>query len=210
MTKLILVRHGESAFNAKSLWTGVRDVPLTDKGQHDASLTAKAIKDQAPAIAFTSKLSRASETLSIIMQTNNWDIPVHAAPELNERDYGDLTGMNKWTVEKEFGVAQFTKWRRGWDDSVPGGETLKMVYERVVPYYKQHVRPLLEQGSNVIIAAHGNSIRALMKYLDKDTDREIERVEMLFGEIVIYDIRSDGSMAHKHVTKVNIGAAPPA
>jgi 2,3-bisphosphoglycerate-dependent phosphoglycerate mutase len=207
--KLILTRHGESEFNAKSLWTGVWDVPLTAKGRRDASLTAAAIKTQHPTVAYTSKLSRAADTLKIILHDNHWKIPVHAAAALNERDYGELTGMNKWTVEKSFGVKQFNKWRRGWNEPVPGGETLKMVYERVVPYYEAHIRPQLQAGRSVIITAHGNSLRALMKHLDKDTVHEIEKVEMLFGDIVVYDMTAHGTVSSKRVTKIDTTPSPP-
>jgi 2,3-bisphosphoglycerate-dependent phosphoglycerate mutase len=208
MTKLILVRHGESQFNAKSLWTGIWDVPLTAKGTHDAALTAAALKHYKPAVAYTSKLSRAADTLNIILDENRWDIPVHASAALNERDYGDLTGMNKWAVEDQYGREQFTKWRRGWDEPVPGGETLKMVYARVVPYFEKHILPDLKNGKSVIIAAHGNSIRALMKYLDHDTPAQIEAVEMLFGEIVTYEVNAHGKVSDKNVIKLDVSTTP--
>jgi 2,3-bisphosphoglycerate-dependent phosphoglycerate mutase len=209
MTKLILVRHGESAFNAKSLWTGIWDVPLTPKGRHDAALTAAAIEDLKPDLAFTSKLSRASDTLKIILEHNHWNIPVHAGAALNERDYGDLTGMNKWDVEERYGQDQFAKWRRGWDEPVPNGETLKMVYARVVPYYCKYILPELISGRSVIVAAHGNSIRALTKYLENLSDKAIETVEMLFGQIVIYDVDNAGAVDNKAVIKLDI-TKPPA
>src|SRR3712207_4590735 len=127
MPHLILTRHGQSQFNAKSLWTGNWDVPLTAQGRHEAQLMAAAIKDIKPAVAFASALSRATETLSIILAHNHWKPKVYADAALNERDYGDLTGMNKWVVEERYGEAQFNKWRRGWNEPVPGGETLKQV-----------------------------------------------------------------------------------
>lgn len=209
MSHLILVRHGESQFNAKSLWTGIWDVPLTDKGRHEAALMAKAIKDVKPAVAYTSALSRATETLTIILKTNRWKPKVYADAALNERDYGDLTGMNKWAVEEQYGEEQFNKWRRGWNEPVPHGETLKMVYKRAIIYYDKHILPELKNGKNVIIAAHGNTLRALMKYLDELTDAQVQNLEMPFGQVIVYDLDKHGAVLSKDVRKIAT-AAPPA
>jgi 2,3-bisphosphoglycerate-dependent phosphoglycerate mutase len=209
MARLILTRHGESQFNAKSLWTGNWDVPLTDKGRHDAAIMAEAIRDIEPAVAFTSNLSRATETLAIILRTNGWRPTVHADAKLAERDYGDLTGMNKWAVEKDHGVEQFNKWRRGWDEPVPGGETLKDVYARVIPYYREHILPELVHGRDVIITAHGNSLRTLIKYLDHLSDTAVQNLEMPFGEVMVYTIGTQGEVTAKITRQIN-PATPPA
>jgi 2,3-bisphosphoglycerate-dependent phosphoglycerate mutase len=209
MAYLVLVRHGESQFNAKSLWTGTWDVPLTDKGRHEAELMARAIRDVKPAAAFTSNLSRATETLTIILAHNHWKPKVTADAALQERDYGDLTGMNKWVVEQQHGAEQFTKWRRGWNEPVPGGETLKDVYKRVVPYFEKHVLPELKHGHNVLIVAHGNSLRALMKSLDHLSDLGVEQLEMPFGNVLIYTFDRHGATTTKENRQINT-VAPPA
>ncbi|HUD10839.1 MAG TPA: 2,3-diphosphoglycerate-dependent phosphoglycerate mutase [Candidatus Saccharimonadia bacterium] len=203
MTYLILARHGESQFNAKSLWTGTWDVPLTKKGRRQATLMAKAVKDLKPKVAYTSLLSRAHETLDIIASTNKWArLTIRTAGEFNERNYGDLTGMNKWAVEEQYGEKQFNKWRRGWDEPVPDGETLKMVFRRVVPYYEQHVEPDLAHGKDVLIVAHGNSLRALIKYLDELSDRQVEALEMPFGEVLVYEMDNHCHVKGKEVRKL--------
>jgi 2,3-bisphosphoglycerate-dependent phosphoglycerate mutase len=202
MSHLILTRHGESQFNAKSLWTGIWDVPLTEEGRRQAAELAHLIKDLKPAYAFTSNLSRATETLEIILKTNHWKPHVEADARLGERDYGDLTGMNKWVVEERYGEEQFNKWRRGWDDPVPGGETLKKVYQRVVPYYDTRIEPHLKHDQSVLITAHGNTLRALIKYLDDLSVPEVKALEMPFGEALIYTINTHGKVVGKEDRKL--------
>jgi 2,3-bisphosphoglycerate-dependent phosphoglycerate mutase len=188
MPYLLLARHGESEYNSKNLWTGVTDCPLTDKGRGQAALMAGAIKDLKPDVAFTSMLSRAQDTLQIILQDNHWDeIPTYFNKSLNERDYGEYTGMNKLEVEKQVGHEKFIKIRRGWDEPVPGGETLKMVYQRMMLYFNDHIIPEIKSGRSVLVVAHGNSLRALIKYLDTLNDAEIEDVEMPLVEILVYN-----------------------
>ncbi len=208
MSYLILARHGESQFNAKSLWTGIWDVPLTKKGRHEASLMARAIADVKPARAYTSALSRATETLSIILGDNHWKPAVAADAALNERDYGDLTGMNKWTVEEQYGKEQFSKWRRGWNEPVPDGETLQDVYHRAVPYFQKRVLPNLKHGKNVLLVAHGNTLRALIKHLDGLSDEQVQSLEMPFGEVIVYEMDRQGRVKGKDVRKIPIIPAP--
>jgi 2,3-bisphosphoglycerate-dependent phosphoglycerate mutase len=209
MSFLVLARHGESQFNAKSLWTGIWDVPLTKQGRHEASQMAHATKDIRPAVCYTSALSRAKDTLAIILKDNDWTkIPVHSDPAFNERDYGDLTGMNKWVVEEHYGRTQFDKWRRGWDEPVPDGETLKMVYRRVIPYFEKHVLTDLEHGKNVLVTAHGNTLRALIKYLDDLSDVQVQGLEMPFGQILIYDFDPKGHVTSKIIRKIEIKPPP--
>lgn len=209
MSYLILARHGESQFNAKSLWTGVWDVPLTQKGRHDANLMAAAVQDIKPDVAYTSGLSRAQDTLGIILRDNKWaKVPVHSDPAFNERDYGELTGMNKWTVEERYGVEQFNKWRRGWNEPVPGGETLKQVFQRAVPYFEKHVLPDLKRGQNVLIAAHGNTLRALIMYLDQLSSGQVQNLEMPFGQMLVYTLDSHGKILAKTIRKIDTQAPP--
>ncbi|HSX01948.1 MAG TPA: 2,3-diphosphoglycerate-dependent phosphoglycerate mutase [Candidatus Saccharimonadia bacterium] len=209
MPQLILARHGESEFNAKSLWTGIWDVPLTAKGRRDAALMAAVIHDLPIDVAFTSGLSRAQDTLAIILRDNHWIVPVHRSVALNERDYGQLTGLNKWEVEAKYGRPQFQRWRRGWNEPVPGGETLKDVSARAIPYYQEHIAPELQAGHNVLLVAHGNTLRALIKHLDLLSDEAVEQLEMPFGEIIVYDMSPDGRPTVKHVRQI-ASAAPPA
>jgi 2,3-bisphosphoglycerate-dependent phosphoglycerate mutase len=201
--KLILSRHGESEFNAKSLWTGQWDIPLTAKGRQEALLMGEALADITPDIAYTSALIRAQDTLQIILRTNKWKITVHETDQLNERDYGELTGLNKWEVEEKYGVDQFTRWRRGWDEHVPGGETLKDVYARATAYFDAKIRPELASGQNVLVTAHGNTLRALVKYLDGLDDLAVEELEVPFGQILIYDFDSKGQIMSKDIRQIN-------
>jgi 2,3-bisphosphoglycerate-dependent phosphoglycerate mutase len=210
MAFLVLARHGESQFNAKSLWTGIWDVPLTKKGRHEAGLMAKTVHDIKPAVAYTSALSRAQDTLGVILEHNHWTkVPVHPDPALNERDYGDLTGMNKWAVEEQYGAKQFNSWRRGWNEPVPGGETLKMVFQRAVPYFEKHVLPDLKHGHNVLLVAHGNTLRTLIMYLDELSSTQVQNLEMPFGQVLVYTLDSHGKVLAKTIRKID-SAAPPA
>src|SRR5581483_6860002 len=144
MAKLALLRHGQSEYNAKGLWTGLTDISLNEDGIAEAHRAADALRDVSFDVAFTSMLKRAQETLDIILaDLQNTAIPIHRNAALNERDYGDLTGKNKWQVRDEYGEEQFLKWRRSWNYPVPGGETLEDVYARVVPYYESQILPEL-------------------------------------------------------------------
>jgi len=131
------------------------------------------------------------------------------APALNERDYGDYTGKNKWDMKELIGEEAFDALRRGWDVPVPGGETLKMVYSRVVPFYQQAIVPLLRDGKNVLIVAHGNSLRALVKYVDSISDEDVTHLEMLFGQIVVYDVTPEGLRSNSITIKIDT-TPPPA
>ncbi len=197
---LVLIRHGESEWNAKGLWTGWSDPPLSELGKKQAKEAGVSLKDIHFDAAFTSALLRAIQTLDEIKKSKGQkNIPTVENKALNERDYGALTGKNKWEVEKEFGDEQFLKWRRGWDDPIPQGESLKDVYARVVPYYKEHILPKLKSGKNVIIAAHGNSLRALVKYLEDLSDMEITKLEIPVGQIHVYKIDEDGKVVDKEI-----------
>ncbi|HLH22475.1 MAG TPA: 2,3-diphosphoglycerate-dependent phosphoglycerate mutase [Chloroflexota bacterium] len=204
MAYLVLVRHGESEWNTLGLWTGWRDVSLTEAGHAEARRAAEALRGIKFDVAYTSKLKRARQTLDdITTALGIQDLPVVEDAALNERDYGDLTAKNKWEVEKEYGEDQFLKWRRSWDYPVPGGETLKDVYARVAPYYDQHILPELKAGKNVIVAAHGNSLRALVKHLENIPDDEIPKLEIGTGEVYVYEVDPSGKITAKTIRATN-------
>jgi 2,3-bisphosphoglycerate-dependent phosphoglycerate mutase len=204
MAYLVLVRHGESEWNTLGLWTGWRDVELTQKGHAEARQAAEALAGIKLDVAYTSKLKRARQTLDDITATLGvTGLPVVEDAALNERDYGDLTAKNKWDVQKEYGDEQFLKWRRSWDYPVPGGETLKDVYARVAPYYDQHILPDLKAGKNVIVAAHGNSLRALVKHLEDIPDDEIPSLEIGTGEVYVYEVDPSGKITAKTIRAAN-------
>lgn len=200
MAYLILVRHGESVWNAKGLWTGWTDVSLSEKGKEEANEVGNALKDIKIDLAYTSVLTRAIETLDEIKNILNCkDIPTIKDIALNERNYGDFTGKNKWEIKKEAGEEEFQKIRRGYDYQIPNGESLKDVYNRVIPYYRNEILPKLISGKNVIVSAHGNSLRALVKYLDNIPDEDIAKLEIATGEIYIYRFDEKGNILNKEM-----------
>lgn len=197
MAFLVLVRHTESEWNAKGVWTGLTDISLSEAGREKARWLADKIKHIQFVHAFVSKLKRAKETLFEIQQKLQTVIPTTESEALNERDYGEFTGKNKWQVKEKVGEDEFLKIRRGWDHPIPGGESLKDVYKRVVPYYQGQIFPYLKNGKNVLIVAHGNSLRALVKYLESITDEQIANLEIATGEILIYEIDNAGNVISK-------------
>ena len=200
MAYLVLIRHGESQWNAKGVWTGLTDISLSEKGRDEAKAAAEKIKDIPLDIAYTSVLSRAKQTWQEMQAILNYsNIEAHENKALNERDYGIYTGKNKWEVQKQVGEEEFLKIRRSWDHPIPNGESLKDVYSRVVPYYTQQILPKLEEGKNVIISAHGNSLRALIKYLENISDEQIPSLEIPTGQVYIYQIDEDGKILSKEI-----------
>lgn len=186
MARLILIRHGQSLWNLENRFTGWKDVDLTDRGKEEARKAAQAIKGEALSVAFTSALIRAQHTLDIILQTCGWTLPVIKDQALNERSYGDLEGLNKAETAQKYGAEQVHIWRRSYDVAPPGGESLKDTYQRVIPYYEQQIRGLLEEGKNILVVAHGNSLRALIMYLEQLTPEAILQRELQTGQPVIY------------------------
>jgi len=204
MSQLILVRHGQSEWNALDIWTGWNDISLSEKGKQEAREAGNAIKDILIDTVFVSDLKRSQQTyeeIKTVLHLKN--IPVIVAPEIKERSYGDLAGKNKWKVKEEFGEEQFMKWRRSWDESVPNGESLKDVYKRVIPYYKDNILPLLIQNKNVLISGHGNSLRALVKELDSIPDDRIASLEIGTGEVYIYTLDKKGTIQSKEIRSAN-------
>lgn len=200
MAYLILVRHGESLWNAQGLWTGLTNIPLSEKGKNEAKAAAEKIKNLTIDEAFTSVLSRAIDTNTIILETiGKPNIPVVHDKAINERDYGDFTGKNKWEIQKMVGEEKFLQIRRSWDYQIPNGESLKQVYERVIPYYENVILPKLKLEINILISAHGNSLRALIKYLENISDAEIPNLELPTGGIFVYQIAQNGTVTSKEI-----------
>ena len=198
--KFIVARHQESEWNKLGLWTGSRDVHLTEYGFRISEDMGVLIEGIHIDKAFASTQIRSYETLlGLEEKAHDLDVPVEFASEINERDYGDYTGKNKWDMQKLFGDEQFQCVRRDWDCPVPNGETLKMVYARAVPFYKEHILPLLLEGKNILMVSHGNTIRALIKYIENISDEEIRNVEMIFECILLYEVDDEGKMISKEV-----------
>lgn len=201
--KLIIVRHGESEWNATGQWTGLTDVNLTENGKQGARKMGEAIKDHKIHHAYTSKLKRTHQTLDAVLEGHGKkDIPRKAHEAINERDYGEYTGLNKWEVKEKVGDEVFHGIRRSWNHPVPGGETLKDVHDRVVPFYETTILEHMGKGDTVLMVAHGNSIRSLIKYLEDIADHDIGGVEMDFGTILIYDIDEDGVVFNKEIRSI--------
>ena len=201
MAVLALVRHGESTWNAKGVWTSWQDPPLSQKGFEEARQAGELLKGVNFYIAYVSDLLRAKQTLEEIEKVLGVSLATFENSALNERDYGDYTGKNKWEIQLELGEAGFKKLRRGWNVPIPNGETLKDVYDRVIPYYQSEILPKLKASKNVLISAHGNSLRALVKYLDGLSDSDVENLEIATGEVIIYKIDNDGNVTGKEVRK---------
>jgi 2,3-bisphosphoglycerate-dependent phosphoglycerate mutase len=208
MAYLVLVRHGQSAWNELGQWTGLTDVELTDKGKAEARQAAKTLEGITFGAAHTSNLKRAQQTLAeILTELGQTELEARHAAALNERDYGELTGKNKWQVREEHGDEKFHNWRRSWDYPVPGGETLKDVHERVVPYYEEHVLSDLKAGKNVIVAAHGNSLRALVKHIEDIAEDKVPGLEIGTGEVYLYEIEPETGRVLAKDIKISGGKA---
>jgi 2,3-bisphosphoglycerate-dependent phosphoglycerate mutase len=200
MPYLVLVRHGQSAWNELGQWTGLTDVELTEKGRAEARAAAKTLEDITFHAAHTSKLKRAQDTLAeILSELGQTQLEAKRHAALNERDYGILTGQNKWQVKDRHGDEQFTKWRRGWNEPIPEGETLKDVHDRAAPYYEKHILADLKAGKNVIVAAHGNTLRALVKHLEQIAEDDIAGVEIGTGEVYLYKVEGSGQIVAKEI-----------
>lgn len=196
--KLILFRHTESEWNAKGLWTGTTDVHLSEKGFADAALMGERFKDIHFDYAYTSQQIRSHETLEAIKNASGQlDLHSEASAALNERDYGVYTGMNKDAVKEAIGLKAYDELRRSWDSPVEGGESLHDVYQRTLPYYLRIILPRLRHGQTVLLVAHGNSIRSLMKYIENISDAKIGETEMPQDDALVYEVDFDGRMKKK-------------
>jgi 2,3-bisphosphoglycerate-dependent phosphoglycerate mutase len=215
LTTLVLVRHGQSQWNLENRFTGWVDVPLSVKGREEATSAGKKLKNMRFDTMYVSHLMRAIQTLHYILlelsderipilyheeqrihawehYTGNQDkeIPVYQSVDLAERYYGDLQGLNKAETMKKYGEAQVHLWRRSYDINPPHGESLKDTCERTIPYYKKNILPELQVGKNVLIVAHGNSLRSITKYVENISDEEIPKVEIPTGVPIVYTFDS--------------------
>ena len=190
MNKLILLRHGQSQWNLENRFTGWKNVPLTEKGEAEAKKAGELIKKHNISIdrVFSSVLERANRTAEIAIKKaelnnllENNKMIMTCSEKLNERDYGDLVGLNKQETADKFGKDQVHIWRRSYDTPPPNGESLKDVVERVSPYFKENIKPLIDKGENILIAAHGNSLRAMMIELGIYKPKEISNIELPTG-----------------------------
>jgi 2,3-bisphosphoglycerate-dependent phosphoglycerate mutase len=214
MTTLILVRHGASVWNERNLFTGWVDIPLSPKGIEEAKAAGRQLARQPIDLAFTSDLIRAQMTALYILEAHeskrvprlirrregqkaSWEriysaateketIPLYAAWELNERMYGELQGKNKDEMRREYGAEQVQIWRRSFDGVPPGGESLEMTAERTLPYFHQHIVPHIREGKNILVAAHGNSLRSIIMDLEKLSKKQVIELEVPLGVPLIY------------------------
>ena len=196
LSYLVLIRHGQSEWNEKNLFTGWKNPPLTEKGIKEAELAGEKIKNLNIDFNhyFTSALVRAQETGEIILnKLEAENIIKTKSQNLNERDYGDLSGLDKDEARKEWGEDQVHIWRRSFDIPPPGGESLKDTAARVLPYFEEKIKPLVEQGNNILICAHGNSLRSLIMSLEEISPDEIVKVEIGTGEPILYSYSTNSS-----------------
>lgn len=203
MAQLLLVRHGKSEWNLLGKWTGHTDVGLIPQGVEEAQRAAEAMKDISIDCAFVSDLKRAQETFTEICRVLDQSIQVTIDPAIKERHYGVYTGKNKWEVQKEIGDEAFHKLRRGWDVPIPEGESLKQVYERVAPYYEKSIKPELLAGKNILVVAHGNSLRALVKHLENIPEDKVAELEIGTGEVWCYQLDGEGKVVGKTIRATN-------
>jgi 2,3-bisphosphoglycerate-dependent phosphoglycerate mutase len=197
---LVLVRHGESEWNKKNLFTGWRDVGLTEKGIAEARAAGRRLKAQGFTftVAFTSALVRAQHSLDLMLEElGQTKIPMLKDQALNERDYGELSGLNKDAAREKWGAEQVHTWRRSYDVAPPGGESLRDTAARVLPFYIQDILPRVLRGDTVIVSAHGNSLRALVMVLERLSPQQIVAREIATGVPLIYRLNADSTVAEK-------------
>lgn len=226
--KLVLLRHGESEWNKENRFTGWTDVDLSENGVKEAEDAGKLLKekDYTFDVSFTSVLKRANRTLEIVLKEMNLDIPVHYSYRLNERHYGALQGLNKDEMKKKFGEEQVHIWRRSYDvrppeltkdderypgndpkykdltpEELPLTECLKDTLERVLPYYNNEIKKHLENKENVLVVAHGNSLRSIIKYLENISDEDIMSVEIPTGVPYVYELDDNLNIKEKYFLK---------
>jgi 2,3-bisphosphoglycerate-dependent phosphoglycerate mutase len=191
MAKLILLRHLESQWNKENRFTGWQDVPLNKEGIESAKEVAEKLADFKIDKVYTSPLIRNKETVSLLLENlGKKDLPVVIDGALDERNYGKLQGLNKDEVKKQYGEEQVKLWRRSWDQAPPEGESLKDVFERAVPFFQKYIERDLKGGKNILVVASHNSLRSLVKYIEKISDNDIINIEIKPGELKIYPVRN--------------------
>lgn len=193
MSNLILIRHGQSTWNLENKFTGWTDVPLTEQGRNEAKKAAEVLKtgDFKFDKAYTSTLQRATETLEIILRKLDVTIPIVKNEALNERHYGELQGTNKTEAAEKFGKEQVHIWRRSYNVKPPGGESLKDTKERTIPFFYDVICPDIRSGKNILIVAHGNSLRSIIMMLDDLNSEDILNINLETGVPIVYNINSD-------------------
>ena len=196
---LVVCRHGESEWNLLGKWTGTTDIGITEKGKADSRQVGKLLRGITFNAVYTSDLKRTIETYLAQLEEmeHQGDIQHVRHTALDERHYGELTGMNKWEVKDKIGEVEFNGIRRGWNHPVPGGETLKDVHDRVTPYFDKEILPRLRNGENILMVSHGNTIRALMKHLEEIHEDDMAEVEMPFGTVLLYHFDTTSDKPHK-------------
>jgi 2,3-bisphosphoglycerate-dependent phosphoglycerate mutase len=197
---LVLIRHGESEWNRLNRFTGHQDVGLTEEGIFEAHRAGAMLEDEGRRFdaGFTSTLKRATHTLNIILgEIEQEDLPVVKDAALNERDYGELMGIDKDEARKRWGDEQVHLWQRSYDIAPPGGESLKDTAARVMPFFEKRIAPELRAGKSVLVVAHGNSLRSLIMQLDRLTPEQVMEVQLGTGVPLIYRLNADGSVAEK-------------
>ena len=201
MSKLVLIRHGESQWNLENRFTGWVDVPLSPKGIDEAKAAGKKLAGFTFDRAFSSVLARANETLRIVLEAiGQTTIPIERDKALNERMYGELQGLNKAETAQKYGDEQVKIWRRSYDVRPPGGESLKDTAERVLPFYDSRIKPYLLKGNTILIAAHGNSLRALVMRLEQLTREQVLELNIPTGAPLLYELDNDGKvLAHRYL-----------
>lgn len=200
MALLVLVRHGESQWNLENRFTGWVDVPLTDAGRREAERAGELLRGMRFDCAYTSVLQRATETLDIILRAiGQLDLPVERDAALNERHYGDLQGLNKAETAEKYGAEQVHLWRRSFDVPPPGGESLKNTAERTLPYFNRVIVPQVEAAKNVLVVAHGNSLRSIVMHLDRLTKEQVLELNLATGVPIAYEVAPDMSIKSKRI-----------
>jgi 2,3-bisphosphoglycerate-dependent phosphoglycerate mutase len=197
---LVLVRHGQSEWNLRNLFTGWKDVDLTEQGVAEARAAGRKLKARGIRfdVAFTSSLKRAQRTLDLMLaEMGQTGIPILRDPALNERDYGDLVGLNKDDARRKWGEEQVHQWRRSYDVAPPGGESLKDTVARALPYFVQEILPRVLRGERTLVAAHGNSLRALVMVLERLSPEGILKRELATGVPILYRLEVDATVAEK-------------
>lgn len=203
MSKLVLIRHGQSLWNLENRFTGWIDVPLTDQGRREAREGARLIHDIDFQVAYTSVLNRAEETLEIILDEIGQHPPIIRDQALNERHYGDLQGLNKAETAARYGDEQVHIWRRSYDVAPPGGEALKQTAERTLPFFERAILGDIRQGKNTLVVAHGNSNRSIVMRLDRLSPKEVVRLELGTGVPVVYTMSPEGEVESKEIREFN-------
>lgn len=201
MAKLVLVRHGESLWNLENRFTGWVDVPLTEKGRAEARRAAELLVGLSFQVAYTSVLIRAEETLEIMLNTLGQQVPVIRDVALNERHYGDLQGLNKAETAGRYGDGQVKLWRRSYDVAPPGGESLEMTSKRTLPFFDRAIMGEIRLNKNVLVSAHGNSIRSIVMKLDQLNKQQVLELNLDTGIPLVYEIGTDGRVLSKEVRR---------